>query len=503
MSGTAHTAVGEKNSSPFMDKLCVIIPTYNNARTLSDVVTRTFEFSKNIIVVNDGSTDNTAEILGQLDIPYTLISYSQNRGKGYALVKGFRKAMELGFQYAITLDSDGQHFPEDIPLLVKAAEKNLGSFIIGSRKLDGKEISKGSLFANKFSNFWFYVQTGIKLPDTQTGYRLYPLYKLKWLDLITARYESELELMVFAAWNGTAIKPVDINVFYPSREERVSHFRPKADFLRITLLNTILCIGSLLYAWPRKLLVFMRQLLYTIFSFLFFLTGVSLLTPFCILYFGIGKDSEKKRYNLHKILNRLSGFISRNIPGVKFSCTGKDGIDFSQPKILISNHQSHLDLMFTMMLTPKMVILTNNWVWNNPFYGKIIKYAEFYPVTEGFENSLKHIESLVKRGYSVLVFPEGTRSEDCSIQRFHKGAFYLSESLKLDILPVFLYGAGIVLPKKAFLLRKGHVKVEVHEAIKWDDSSFGENFKKKTRGFERYYKREFMRISLKEVVKGR
>lgn len=482
-----------------MDRVCVVIPTYNNARTLCDVVLRTYNYSKNIIVVNDGSTDSTLDELEKIDVPFTLVSYSRNRGKGYALLQGFKKALECGFEYAITIDSDGQHFPEDIPLFIEAEEKNLGSFIIGSRTLEGKDISKGSLFANKFSNFWFFVQTGIKLPDTQTGYRLYPLKRLKWRGLITARYESELELMVFAAWNGAKMVPINVNVFYPKREERVSHFRPGMDFFRITLLNTILCIGALLYALPRKFLIMLRTIAYSLFSFLFFLVGVMILTPFCLAYFEIGKDSHQKRYNLHKILYRLSGFISRNIPGVKFSLKLPDNIDFSEPKVLICNHQSHLDLMFTMMLTPKLVILTNDWVWNNPFYGRIIKYAEFYPVTEGVESSLAHIEALVKRGYSVLVFPEGSRSEDCRIKRFHKGAFYLSETLKLDIVPVFLYGAGLVLPKKIYYLKKGKVCVEVRNPIKWDDMSMGENFKKRTRAYERYYKSEFKKICIEQA----
>ena len=482
-----------------LDRLCVIIPTYNNEKTLLDVVARTYNYSKNIIVVNDGSTDSTLELLHTCQTPLTLVSYNVNRGKGHALIEGFKKARELGYDYAITIDSDGQHYPEDIPLFVEAEEKNLGSFIIGSRTLENKDISKGSLFANKFSNFWFFIQTGISLPDTQTGYRLYPLKKLKWTSLVTSRYESELELLVFPAWHGARMVPIDVNVFYPTREERVSHFRPGLDFFRISILNTVLCFGALLYALPRKLLLFIRTVWYTLFSFLFFLTGVSLLTLFCLLYFNIGRDSHKKRYTLHKILYRLSGFISRNIPGVKFTLSNPHNVDFSKPKVLICNHQSHLDLMFTMMLTPNLVILTNNWVWNNQFYGKIIKYAEFYPVTEGVDSSLEHIESLVNRGYSVLVFPEGSRSADCRIQRFHKGAFYISELLKLDIVPIFLYGAGLVLPKKLFYLRKGKVHVEVHAPIRWNDMEMGENFKKRTRAYERYYKREFKRISIEQV----
>ena len=108
----------------------------------------------------------------------------------------------MGFSYAITLDGDGQHYPSDICHFLTANQKHPGTLIIGSRRLEGVERSGGSKFANSFSNFWFWVQTGRKLPDTQTGYRLYPLKKLRGLSLLTSRYEAELELLVFASWPG-------------------------------------------------------------------------------------------------------------------------------------------------------------------------------------------------------------------------------------------------------------------------------------------------------------
>ena len=145
----------------------------------------------NVIVVTDGCTDRTTDILHAID-GITIVSYPQNRGKGYALKMGFRRALEMGFSYAITLDGDGQHYPEDIPLFLKANQQHPQSLIIGSRQLEGVDRSKGSSFANKFSNFWFYVQTGRALSDTQTGYRLYPLHRLHGLSLLTSRYEAEL-----------------------------------------------------------------------------------------------------------------------------------------------------------------------------------------------------------------------------------------------------------------------------------------------------------------------
>ena len=164
---------------------------------------------------------------------------------------GFRKALEMGFSYAITLDGDGQHYPEDIPLFLKANQEHPQSLIIGSRQLEGVDRSKGSSFANKFSNFWFYVQTGRALPDTQTGYRLYPLHRLHGLSLLTSRYEAELELLVFASWHGVKLVPIPVQVYYPPRNERVSHFRPGKDFCTYSVLNTILCfLGCGLWTSP-------------------------------------------------------------------------------------------------------------------------------------------------------------------------------------------------------------------------------------------------------------
>lgn len=246
-------------------RYCTVIPTYNNARTVADIVDRTLAVCQAVIVVNDGSTDNTLEILRQFEGRISLISYRRNRGKGYALRRGLEAAREAGFDYAATIDSDGQHRPEEIPLLAAAAAQPSSSrsaarplLIVGSRWHDvgnADNLPQGmpaaNTFANRFSNFWFRLQTGISLPDTQTGFRLYPLRHLPCLNLITARYESELELLVFSAWRGVELKPVSVSVSYP--DDRVSHFRPFWDFFRISILNTLLCILAVLYGYPRML----------------------------------------------------------------------------------------------------------------------------------------------------------------------------------------------------------------------------------------------------------
>ena len=230
------------------------MPTYNNDGTLRDVVERVLKFCNDVIVVNDGCTDTSDEILASFGEKITVVDYGRNRGKGYALKKGFEKAIELGFDFVITLDSDGQHYPEDIPLFINALEQHPYALIIGSRNLNEENMPGKNTFANKFSNFWFKIQTGVNLPDTQTGYRLYPLKNLPNLNLLTSRYEAELELLVGAAWRGVDLIPIKINVFYPKAEERVTHFRPFCDFLRISVLNTFLCILAVFYGLPSRLI---------------------------------------------------------------------------------------------------------------------------------------------------------------------------------------------------------------------------------------------------------
>ena len=231
-------------------KVCTVMPTYNNGGTLRDVVERVLNYCDDVIVVNDGCTDNSAEILASFGNLITVVDYGKNRGKGYALKQGFEKAKALGFDYALTIDSDGQHFPEDIPLFIEALKQHPDALIVGSRNLNQDNMPGGNTFANKFSNFWFKIQTGISLPDTQTGYRLYPLHKLP--HILSARYEAELSLLVFSAWRGTDLIPIQINVCYP--EDRVTHFRPFWDFFRISVMNTMLCIVAIFYGWPSRLI---------------------------------------------------------------------------------------------------------------------------------------------------------------------------------------------------------------------------------------------------------
>ena len=177
--------------------------------------------------------------------------------------------------------------------------------------------------------------------------------------------------------------------------------------------------------------------------------------------------TEQKRRNLHTLMYRASRFVmlKHGIPGVKFSYAVSEGVRFDRPRVVICNHQSHLDLFCQLIFTPDIIFLTNDWVWNNPSYGLLIRNAEYYPVREGIEELLPKLRSLVERGYSIAIYPEGTRSKDCQIGRFHQGAFWLAEQLNVDILPMCLYGPGKILKKKTYTLHKGPVHVEVGEPV--------------------------------------
>lgn len=470
-------------------KICVLIPTYNNAGTLRHVISEVLNYSSDVIVVNDGSTDSTSNILESLKDSIQIISYEKNRGKGFALKTGFKKALELGYEYAITIDSDGQHYAEDLPKFVRAIGENYGALIIGERDLSNVDINEKSAFANQFSNFWFHVQTGRKLNDTQTGYRAYPLKRLHGLQLLTNRYEAELGLLVFASWHGVRLISIPIKVYYPPQAERISHFKPALDFTRIGLLNTLLCGAAILYGLPVRIWnaisqkkVFSSELkffthkdgkrkeaaitigrlvrsLHGITFFTFWSLGI--FTPMAYIYSCIGKNTENQKLRFHKMLQWISIFLTKRFPGCKTTFVNAGNEAFEKPALIICNHQSHLDIPVLLSIHPRLILLTNDWVWNNPFYGKIIRNAEFLPVSAGMDVILPHLKDLKARGYSIVVFPEGTRSADCSISRFHQGAFLLAQELGLDIVPMVLHGAGHYLPKNDFMFRKGEITLSI------------------------------------------
>ena len=193
--------------------ILAVIPTYNNEKTLARVIGDVRRYCTDVLVVNDGSTDSTAGIIAGAGVGS--ISYAPNRGKGYALRRALRYAAEHGYRYMLTIDSDGQHYASDIPKFVEEIAKTPDALLVGARNLRSDNMPGKNTFANKFSNFWFRVETGIRLDDTQSGFRLYPVRRMKGMRFATRRYEFEVEVLVRAAWRGIEVRNITVRVFYP------------------------------------------------------------------------------------------------------------------------------------------------------------------------------------------------------------------------------------------------------------------------------------------------
>ena len=219
--------------------------------------------------------------------------------------------------------------------------------------------------------------------------------------------------------------------------------------------------------------------------FLVVMLGLSVWTFFLFL----GGSTPRKRERYRKALMKTARLALKAIPGCPYTFSNPHWEDFSKPAVYICNHQSHFDVLPILALHPKVILLTNEWVWNSPFYGYLIRKAEFYPVMDGLEKNLAHMEDLVSRGYSIVIFPEGTRILDCRIQRFHRGAFLAARQLGLPVLPLYIHGFGYALPKHDFLLRKAGLYMEVGERFEVPEGDLAAFTRKVRHDYEREYAR--------------
>ena len=464
--------------------ICALIPTYNNAGTILDVVRRTHAQLSDIIVVNDGCTDDTLSLLSTLDFPITIVSFERNKGKGKALAAGFRKAIEMGFEYALTIDADGQHYPEDIPVMLHKLEAHKGCLIVGSRQFTDENMPGKSKFANKFSNFWFRLQTTVNLPDTQTGMRIYPLNKLHGLSILTSRYEAELELLVFAAWHGVQLIPVPIRVYYPPKEERVSHFRPAYDFTRISILNCFLCIGAVVFGYWH---MYWR----TIACFGYFgLTMLFVISPYSLLYFLFCKDTPKTRDRYLRQMQRLAKHYCWILNGLHYKIDNPQQVRLGdKPAVIISNHQSLIDIMLILSQTTKIAVMVKDYIWKSPIYHTVARKMNFFPLSWDTDEQIALMKRVTGEGYSIFLFPEGTRSPDGEIGSFHRGAFYFAEQLNLPIQPLLIEGLFDYVNKSHFcIMPNDKVVLHVLPEVAPDDPTFGPNYRRRTKAFERYYR---------------
>ena len=222
--------------------------------------------------------------------------------------------------------------------------------------------------------------------------------------------------------------------------------------------------------------------------FVVFLLAMLALTVWTFFLF-LGGSTPRKRERYRNALMKTARLAIKAIPGCPYTFSNPVGEDFSKPAVYICNHQSHFDVLPIIALHPKVILLTNEWVWTSPFYGYLIRKAEFYPVMDGLEKNLEHMKDLVARGYSIVIFPEGTRSPDCRIQRFHRGAFLSARELGLPVLPLYIHGFGYALPKHDFLLRKAGLYMEVGERFEVPEGDLAAFTRKVRHDYEREYAR--------------
>lgn len=216
---------------------------------------------------------------------------------------------------------------------------------------------------------------------------------------------------------------------------------------------------------PLTLRRIVSSLSFMIFFLLFMYFGAK---PYTRWFFRKKKDDPERRDRYHRLFQSLARKGLKLLPGVKCHIYNKVGETFEKPAVIICNHQSHLDIMAVLQLSPKIIIITNAWTWNNPFYGDVLHYGDFLPAADGLDKNMTKLRELYKAGYNIVIYPEGTRSETCEVRRFHKGAFYVAHELGADILPLYLHGAGYVLPKRDFLLRSGEINIEVGQRVRFD-----------------------------------
>ncbi|MEO8583985.1 MAG: 1-acyl-sn-glycerol-3-phosphate acyltransferase [Flavitalea sp.] len=239
------------------------------------------------------------------------------------------------------------------------------------------------------------------------------------------------------------------------------------------------------------------------FAFSYFVIGSLILTVIGFLFAKLNPfNKEKGKLVYHTILSAFSRSMIYIMGNVNKEIINPQKEDFSKPAVIICNHQSFLDILSIVMLHPKLILFTNNWVWNSPVFGTVVRMADYYPVSEGAETSIDLLSDRVQQGYSIVVFPEGTRSVDGNMKRFHKGAFYLAENLNIDVLPIVIHGTGYTMTKNDFLLKNGKITLQFLPRIEQADERFGKGYSERTKIIGRYFKEQLLKLKDKTEQTG-
>ena len=232
-----------------------------------------------------------------------------------------------------------------------------------------------------------------------------------------------------------------------------------------------------------------KNILTSLYSMLFFLIGSIYLTLLGFFVLTIGGKTEKHKIFYHRHVQMCCGFFLKRIPNTECRIENKSGEEqpFDKPSVVICNHQSLFDMMALLSLSHKLIVITNKWVWNAPFFHWIIRYADFYPTEKFDTDDIEPLRKKIQEGYSVVIFPEGTRSVDGSILRFHKGAFYLAKKLNVSIMPVMIHGFGYILSKKYFLLKEGKFNIRIMPRINSENVDYRELCKETHKIYKQRY----------------
>ncbi|HEX6224444.1 MAG TPA: 1-acyl-sn-glycerol-3-phosphate acyltransferase [Chryseolinea sp.] len=242
----------------------------------------------------------------------------------------------------------------------------------------------------------------------------------------------------------------------------------------------------------------LHGILRTTFTYTLFVFGAIFLTVVGLIFrlIPFGKKAQKACFHF---LLRWFAFLCIYVePTVIKKIIGQRSDTFSQANVIVANHSSFLDILLTIMLHPKLILVTNKWVWNSPVFGSVVRLADYYPVSEGTEDGMESLTDKIREGYSIVIFPEGTRSPDGVINRFHKGAFYIAEKFRLPVLPLLIHGASDAIPKGSFYLNAGQLTLKFLPPIRIDDENFGDGYAERTKRISRYFKQEF--ASLKKEI---
>ncbi|MGV3461382.1 MAG: 1-acyl-sn-glycerol-3-phosphate acyltransferase [Flavobacterium sp.] len=239
----------------------------------------------------------------------------------------------------------------------------------------------------------------------------------------------------------------------------------------------------------------LRTLIHSILSFIYYGLGGFLLSIFSLVFINLIPARKKWKMKVFRyLMSKFMKSVLYTNPWIKKRIINPHNETFDKPAVIIANHTSFLDILAVGMLSPKIIYLVSDWVYNSPVFGIGVKLAGFYPVSQGLEGGVEHLRKKVKQGYSLVIFPEGTRSETNQVHRFHKGAFYLAEEFGLDIVPIIIHGNSEVLPKGDFIIDNGIIDVHILQRIAADDKSFGDGYAARTRTLSKWFRDQFAAI---------